>query len=371
MPLPSFFDEPAGPAVLKHGLLRRYLYVFGSKTGARSPGRRVVYVDGYAGAGRYANGDDGSPRVALEVAQQLAELGGRGPRTLDCVFVEEDPEVRAELVKHVPTHMVRRGRIQDHLDEILELARGVPLFLFLDPYGMTLDVETITNQVLNRPAAGQRLATTEVLVNFASHAIRREGGHLFSESPSPATASIIEGMNRFLDGEWWQDLWGTSPEADREIAEGWARRINARAPSYDTLPMGVPTRWQGDPLYYLALVTSHRQGGWYFADALRGSLNDFYRFTVGNQPQLFDPDHLADVAVDKIADNLLALIEERGAVVLGDVTRELYGETLGFAGIKEIRRAVKMLHARGQVDHNGVGDLDQARVGAGPTPALL
>ena len=47
----EFFDERQGAAVIKHGILRRYLPVFAAKTGSTSAGGRVVYLDGYAGAG--------------------------------------------------------------------------------------------------------------------------------------------------------------------------------------------------------------------------------------------------------------------------------------------------------------------------------
>lgn len=45
----DYFEKKQAAAVLKHGILRRYLHVFVSKTG--SPAGEVVYVDGYAGPG--------------------------------------------------------------------------------------------------------------------------------------------------------------------------------------------------------------------------------------------------------------------------------------------------------------------------------
>ncbi|MEX2622932.1 MAG: three-Cys-motif partner protein TcmP, partial [Acidimicrobiia bacterium] len=276
----------------------------------------------------------------------------------------------AELVRHVPRERVRTGRVQEHLDEILEHAEGVPLLLFLDPYGMTLDARTIAERLLRR-GRGPARVPTEVLVNFATHTVRREGGHMNSESPTPAAPSIIEGMNQFLDGTWWQGLWGKSPEADRAIAEGWGERIEGRAPGFKAFSMGVPRRWEGDPLYYLTLVTEHPQGGWFFADSLRGSVKDFYRFDVGDRPQLFDPDYRGAEAVEVIAANLRRLVDERGTVRLGHVTRELYGEVLGFAGAKEVKKAVKLLHHRRLVDHDGVGELHDAVVGPGDSMSLI
>lgn len=56
----KFHKSKQSAAVLKHALLDSYVTPFASKTGSRSEGNRVGLIDGYAGPGRYANGDEGS-----------------------------------------------------------------------------------------------------------------------------------------------------------------------------------------------------------------------------------------------------------------------------------------------------------------------
>lgn len=53
-----FFRSKRAAAVLKHAILGKYVVPFAAKTGSTSTGKRVVIVDGYAGAGRY---EDGKP----------------------------------------------------------------------------------------------------------------------------------------------------------------------------------------------------------------------------------------------------------------------------------------------------------------------
>jgi hypothetical protein len=55
----QFFRKRQGAAVLKHGILRRYLLVFVMKAGRWAPERRVVYLDGYAGPGMYLDANLG------------------------------------------------------------------------------------------------------------------------------------------------------------------------------------------------------------------------------------------------------------------------------------------------------------------------
>ncbi|MGW2107653.1 hypothetical protein [Streptomyces sp. NPDC001948] len=71
--------------MFKHDLLRRYLPQFGGMTGTQSHDKRVVYLDGYAGEGRYENGQPASGEIALRVASHLRAKAGL---TLECFFSE-------------------------------------------------------------------------------------------------------------------------------------------------------------------------------------------------------------------------------------------------------------------------------------------
>ncbi|GAA1246409.1 hypothetical protein GCM10009665_41660 [Kitasatospora nipponensis] len=53
--------------MFKHALLSRYTPKFGGITGSKSGGE-VVYLAGYAGEGRYGNGEPGSADTVLRIA---------------------------------------------------------------------------------------------------------------------------------------------------------------------------------------------------------------------------------------------------------------------------------------------------------------
>jgi three-Cys-motif partner protein len=74
----EFFGDVQGAAVLKHGVLRRYLAVFTSKVGSTARDGKVFYLDAYAGPGEYQDGGEGSPAVARATAENLAKT--RKPR---------------------------------------------------------------------------------------------------------------------------------------------------------------------------------------------------------------------------------------------------------------------------------------------------
>lgn len=117
----------------KHELLRRYLPQFGGMTGAQSRDRRVVYLDGYAGEGRYENGAPASAAIALEVASFL----GRNGRTRECFFAESSPKSYQRLQEVVEGFRARgvraythRGEVEGVLDSVVERAVGETLFPF-------------------------------------------------------------------------------------------------------------------------------------------------------------------------------------------------------------------------------------------------
>ena len=139
--------------------------------------------------------------MLLRKAKELANF----PRQVECHFVEEDPEVAARLrdVAAVEgsgiTYTINDGDISTHLPSLLESAKGIPLFTYLDPCGLIIPLDEVAS-IFNRPS-GLGSPATEVLINLTAH-LRRFGGILNSSSP-------IEGSLRRIDavcgGDWWRE----------------------------------------------------------------------------------------------------------------------------------------------------------------------
>ncbi|WP_143658778.1 hypothetical protein [Streptomyces sp. IMTB 2501] len=85
-----YWADKARPSVFKHDLLKRYLPHSGGLTGTQSYNKRVVYLDGYAGKGRYENGEPASAEITLKVASHLRHTPGL---TLECFF--SDPQTKS------------------------------------------------------------------------------------------------------------------------------------------------------------------------------------------------------------------------------------------------------------------------------------
>ncbi len=219
----SFFEEPQGAAVFKHALLRQYLRPFVSKTGSRS-GRKVAYLDAFAGAGAYDDGSPGSPQLALATAEALSEI-----RELRCVFVESDKanfERLSGLIKQssvAETARAMRGDASDYLDEVMQQVAGLPLFAFVDPFGLGIPFDDLVGKLCKRTSwvNGRRVGpATEILVNFVHAGVYRNASKIVVRSGDRVqrlnAAAVVERVNATLGGDWWQDIW---PDFDTVIAK--------------------------------------------------------------------------------------------------------------------------------------------------------
>lgn len=375
--LDEFWERPYPHSLLKHSLLRGYLPVFATKTASRHRERRAVFVDGYAGAGRYRSGDPGSPLIAIEVAEQLA--GYNKPQRLDCLFVERDlPTFEAMDCLVDGRGRTIHGDLRNHLPTALELTGDAPLFMFLDPYGFLPSLEVLVSDVLQRDRMAPRRQPTELLVSLMTFTVNRQAGVALRATHHTSSAGTARALDGFMGGPWWRDVvndWRlTDAERDEQLAHRWARTIEERAPGYQAWPVAVPQRWAEAGYYYLVLVTAHDQGGWFFANQLQKSLVEFYKAVTGNQPQLLGPDYRTSEAPERMRRNLQQLLADKGEFVMGQMTRELYEDALGWGGLKELVDVVKQLQGAGELEviegKATQADLHKCRVRASATMSL-
>ncbi len=101
MPAPTSTPWPIEPHTrAKHAILERYSKAWFAVLG-QSRFSELVYIDGFAGPGRYSQGEDGSPIIALRAA--LAYRGLKLP-PMTFLFVESKKE-RADMLRGILSEM--------------------------------------------------------------------------------------------------------------------------------------------------------------------------------------------------------------------------------------------------------------------------
>jgi three-Cys-motif partner protein len=361
----QYWEEPGLPSVFKHDLLRRYLPRFAGKTGSRAPG--VVYLDGYAGRGRYQDGKPASAERILLIAEHQRTQG----ISYRLFFYELDPDSFAVLKPVVDEYVVRgvqaeaaNDEVISGLGQVIDAAKDMPLFLFLDPCGLGLPFPVLV-ETLTGPRAA-RWPPTEVLLNFSLDAVRRIAGHVTSPRPNERTMARLD---EALGGDWWRDLarQGVSDEAVNDIVRGFMERLG-RATGMQIFAIPVRRAPSQKPVYFLVFGTRSSLGIWHFADDTARATETWWRTLDAReasrleeigQPALFDmpaPARLDEVeaaARPVIAENIARLIAGRGACRMGDFPAEVFGKYLGRVREIVVRAAIKDLHADGRTPSNG------------------
>ncbi|UUV28701.1 three-Cys-motif partner protein TcmP [Amycolatopsis roodepoortensis] len=390
-----FFQRKQAAAVLKHGVLMRYPPVFATMTGSTSDGGRVVYLDGYAGPGRYEpEGDEtigapGSPLLAVRSATTIAQWS----RDLHCIFIERNPQYAENLRRVLNEEAnaglnfdVLKGDVQDQLNEALALVGKSPLLTFLDPFGTALPYEAMTEQLMGRDSD----LKTEVLLNLNLEMVWRIGGLLTGKESDPertksGSSATLERIDAFLGGDWWRETFtaareskepGSAARAAHTVATEFCRRVLA-ATGFQSFSVPIRRRPHHPPLFLLILFYRHQAAPYQFNEAVSGAnaewrehfrqadlSEDLERRRNEEDPDLFGEDlivtmseqeansieaKLEDQWVATITTNITTLLDKTSALRIEASFADIYGKTLGLAREKHLRRAWDQLYDAGLV----------------------
>lgn len=366
----GFFAERRGAAVLKHGIIRQYLQPFASKVGVAARGNRVVYLDGYAGAGIYRDGSPGSPALAAETADRISSF-----RNLECIYVERDHDtvVRLRRVLMGTKHRwhALEGRIEDKLDEVLEIAGDSPMFAFFDPFGLGMSLDRLSKEVLARsarlPTIGRTGPATEVLLNFSLPGLRRVAGHLNSRGSDPtylkARATMLKRLDAVLGGEYWRDIFEQGdPDWTDQVLEEYLDRLKSAPGNWAYWALPVSNRETSKPIYHLIFLTQHADGIWQFNQALSLAQNAYRDFCLDESGEL-ELDHDRELRwINEMVRNLRKMLRS-GSLRIDVTTMEgVFGSTLGLARETHLRKALKILREEGEIEDDIKGTLWHKRV---------
>lgn len=165
--------------IAKIAILRSYIEAW-LPILATSSKRPILYVDGFAGPGRYTNYESGSPRAALDaISSSLANIGSRRQTSgVTCAFIEADRHRFSTLDQSTTESKYGSVRLRKFnttfVDGIQKLEREFPgnfsgddpLFVFADPFGGT---DTPLETFISCMKGGR----SELLINLDADGIAR------------------------------------------------------------------------------------------------------------------------------------------------------------------------------------------------------
>ena len=181
MPAPTstIWDmEPHSRA--KHEILRRYMQAWVAILG-KSAFPELVYIDGFAGPGRYSKGEDGSPIIALKAALEqrepirpkmsflFVELQNDRASMLESIL--DDTAIPPQFSVAVEGGKTFEDAVTRYLDTRTSGGNRIPpTFAFIDPFGWSGVPFQLVRRILSYPSC-------EILVTFMYEEINRFIGH--------------------------------------------------------------------------------------------------------------------------------------------------------------------------------------------------
>lgn len=331
----DFFKKKKVWSEVKDELLGCYLVPYFNKIfRTRKP---VLYVDCFAGKGKFDDGKDGSPLVALKCLDTSLEqsqenkIGAPNPR----VFMRFIELYHAEALKaNIPVEYAGKtkvipGAFEKEIINLLTNAirtyRDLNAFLYVDPYGI---------KALSMPLFLQLpevFSSAELLINLNSFgfirealrvrkvALRESEEELLSELDEyePSVSQSVDDLNRISGGEYWQyivDQYATEAinidEAEKMFAEQYKQQLR-RSYNY-VLDMPIRLHPGNKPKYRMVHATNHPDGCTLMADNIF-KRTDYLVVMVQNKGQttLLETTPENELVVDADLDEkMMALIEK-------------------------------------------------------------
>lgn len=224
----DFFKAKKEWSKIKDSLLGCYLTLYFQKV--LTTGKPIHYVDCFAGAGKFDDGELGSPLIAIKEAADAMERAKntRAQRNhIDVSLIEKKYATRlttnTNAFKHQsPKPQIINGTYEGEIGNIIKNSQGQNLFLYVDPYGIKYIYFSIFEQLNHAD-----LASKELLLNFNSFGFFRNACKVLNvdikddfilenyndddfleQEPTILTANSQseEILNNIAGGTYWKDV---------------------------------------------------------------------------------------------------------------------------------------------------------------------
>ena len=247
---------------MKHSILSLYLVPWLKKISMVEP--ELLYVDGFAGPGIYPDGSEGSPLIAMNMADKVVNESPQVENRIDsfkCIFVEKDDKNYEKLeqsVSECKTGIDERidpicvpGKFEDWAEEFIDnypYGTPPPSLVFIDPFGYgNIPFDLISELFQLR---GKSL---ELLITFMAGKMAQwmeDSGHQ-------------KAISEALGSEDWKEEVTSNFGKDERVERFSAiyqRQLKQEADANFTMPFEMVEESKRQTCYYLIHVTNHWQG---------------------------------------------------------------------------------------------------------------
>lgn len=271
----DFFKEKKPWSEVKDDLLGCYFKPYVSKI--LHTYKPLVYVDCFAGKGKFEDGRPGSPIIALNIINECIEKTKMSTVEVSTNFIDLNyANYLRENLKDYPSVNIISGKYEEKIEELLSNKKGCNVFLYIDPYG----IKALQCSLFDSFAMGS-FNSIELLINMNSFGFVREACHAFGTSYNDVSVfddlieydstrmdsseKSIEELNEIAGGDYWQSIIKNYKnhkidgyEAESQFVEQYCSRLR-KSYSY-VLNMPLRIKKGQRPKYRLIHATNHKDG---------------------------------------------------------------------------------------------------------------
>lgn len=239
----------------------------------------LVYVDCFAGKGKFDDGKPGSPIIALGIIDECLAQTTMNQTQIRTFFIDLNyaNELQDNL-KDYPFATVISGKYEDNIEGVLKDKRGSNVFLYIDPYG----IKALQCSMFDRFANGQ-FNSIELLINMNSFGFIREACHALGASFTLDDPTVFEDLveydstkmttseksildlNEIAGGDYWKAIIDAYNEgqidgyrAEELFAEQYCLRLRNSFNYVLNMPLRI--RRGQRPKYRMIHATNHPEG---------------------------------------------------------------------------------------------------------------
>jgi three-Cys-motif partner protein len=325
---PTIWEADAH-TIAKIEILKGYLNAWVPILGKTIP-KSLIYVDGFAGPGRYKGSESGSPVVAINSASHGFDRIGslaKAPN-MNMYFIENDKKRHAHLVDELKTLRDLNPKIlvnppiqadfETALPQIIHsnpeaFNSDAPVFVFADPFGATgMPFDILKDAIRGR--------SSELLINLDADGIRR----IYQANNNNREEQLNE---LFGCDEWnaFEACNNDSRKLHREILALYRKQLSQISGIKYVWEFGM--RSKDDSLsYYLVFATKNPLGMEKMKEAMKAiSQNGSFTFSDAG----VDQDHMMFEADDELvySERMWNYYKSKHAITYGDARDFALNET--------------------------------------------
>ena len=291
----EFFTSKRRWSYFKDMLLEKYLPIYFSKI--LTTNINTVYIDGFAGKGKFDDGADGSPIIVSNIIEHALSMT-RSNAKISTYFIEY--EFADELKKNLNKDIVISGDYKIEVPKIINSLRGENVFLYVDPFGhkhLKFDIFSMLKS--------DNINSSELLLNFNAFGFLRDGCSVLdinrkdidkeyeTDENKSECLNEIDNLNSIANGEYWIDIlndYKSGTITMREAENIFVNKYMCRLRNIFKFVLSVPIR-TGEkkiPKYSMIFCSNYIDGFLLMANAMLSCDKMLALSNNNNQHSLFD-----------------------------------------------------------------------------------